>query len=69
MTEHIVRSYEIDLATLDTKLCQMGGLTEQLITSTFDALQNHNPELAEKIIEKDLAVDALHQELEERSIS
>ncbi|MFM7083470.1 MAG: phosphate signaling complex protein PhoU, partial [Hyphomicrobium sp.] len=37
--------------------------------STFDALQNHNPELANKIIEKDLAVDALHQELEERSIS
>lgn len=69
MTEHIVKSYEVDLSNLDAKLSQMGGLTEQLITSAFDALQNYNPKLAEIIIEKDLAVDALHQELEDRSIS
>ena len=38
MNEHIVKSYEEELALLDRKIAQMGGLAEHILGQSFDAL-------------------------------
>ena len=36
--EHIVRSYEEELSLLNNKIAKMGGLAEQVLGQSFDAL-------------------------------
>lgn len=68
-TEHIVKSYEQELATLDAKIGQMGGLAEQLVGESFDALESHNPRRAEATVASDVTIDNLHKEIEEQVVS
>jgi phosphate transport system protein len=68
MNEHIVKSYESELAQLDRKVVQMGGLAEQLLGQAFEALERRNPKLAEAAITSDAAIDRLQRELEEQTI-
>jgi phosphate transport system protein len=67
--EHIVKSYDSELAVLDGKIARMGGLVELLLGHSLDALENRDPELAESTIEEDLAIDMLEQEIEEQAVS
>ncbi len=69
VTEHIVTSYEDELATLDKKIAKMGGLTERLVADSFAALQGRDTILAEASILADKDIDALEQEIEELAIS
>ena len=66
---HIVKSYEDELAGLDAKIAQMGGMAEQLLAKSFDALERRDPSLAESVIGSDKAIDRLDRELEESSIT
>jgi len=66
--EHIVKSYDHELQTLDKKVAQMGGLVERLLGQAFDALEKRDPQLAEATSASDAAVDALERELQEQSI-
>jgi phosphate transport system protein len=68
MNEHIVKSYESELAQLDRKVVQMGGLAEQLLGQAFEALERRNPKLAEAAVTSDAAIDRLQRELEEQTI-
>lgn len=68
MTEHIVRSYEGELALLDRKIAQMGGLTEDALGQAFDALEKRDPKLAEAVIKSDKAIDQLQREVEAQVI-
>jgi phosphate transport system protein len=68
MNEHIVKSYESELAQLDRKVVQMGGLSEQLLGQAFEALERRNPKLAEAAVTSDAAIDRLQRELEEQTI-
>ncbi len=68
MSEHIVKSYEQELALLDSRIGQMGGLAEQLVGEAFDALASHNPARAEATVASDATIDLLHGELEEQVI-
>ena len=68
MKEHIVKSYDHELQTLDKKVAQMGGLVERLLGQAFDALEKRDPQLAEATSASDAAVDALERELQEQSI-
>jgi phosphate transport system protein len=65
---HIVKSYEDELAGLDAKIAQMGGLAEELLGEAFEALERRDPTLAESVIGRDKAIDKLDRELEEASI-
>ena len=47
----------------------MGGIAEQQITQTFDALAQRNTELAHQVIDRDAALDALQIEIEEKGIN
>jgi len=69
MNEHIVRSYEDELALLDKKVAQMGGLAEHNLGRAFDALEKRDPRVAETVIRSDRNIDALQREIEEQVIS
>jgi phosphate transport system protein len=66
--EHIVRSYEDELAALNTKIARMGGLAEQVVGQSIEALDRRDPDLAETTIKEDEAIDALEREIEEQVI-
>ncbi len=68
MKEHIVRSYEEELALLDRKIAQMGGLAEEALGQAFDALEKRDPALAEAVIKSDKAIDRLQRDIEEQVI-
>lgn len=66
--EHIVSSYEEELASLNNKIAKMGGLAEQVLGQSIDALQGRDPELAGHTIQQDEIIDALEKEIEEQAI-
>jgi phosphate transport system protein len=68
MNEHIVKSYEEELLSLDRRIAHMGGLVENIVGSGFDALERRDPRLAEQAIAADKAVDAMHLEIEQAII-
>jgi phosphate transport system protein len=69
MNEHIVRSYEEELALLDKKITQMGGLAEHILGQSFDALERRDPRLAELVVKSDKQIDTLEREIEDQVIS
>ena len=69
MNEHTVKSYEEELALLDKKIAQMGGLAEQLLGQSLGALEKRDPKLAEEVVQSDKAIDNLEREIEEQVIS
>ena len=69
MREHIVRSYEEELALLDKRIAQMGGLAEKLLGQAFDALERRDPQLADGVVQADKAIDRLQKDIEEQVVS
>jgi phosphate transport system protein len=69
MNEHIVKSYEDELALLDRKIAQMGGLAEHILAQSFDAIERRDPKLAEQVVKADKQIDQLEREIEEQVIS
>ena len=67
--QHIVKSYENELAQLDSKISQMGGLSEQLLGEAFEALEERNPRRAAAAVAADRSIDQLQLELEEQVIT
>jgi phosphate transport system protein len=67
--EHIVRSYEEELALLDKKIAQMGGLAEHILGKSFDAIERRDPMLAELVVKSDKQIDTLEREIEDQVIS
>jgi phosphate transport system protein len=68
MREHIVRSYEEDLALLDKRLAQMGGLAENLLGQAFEALERRDPQLADTVVQADKTIDRLEKDIEDQVI-
>ncbi|MFZ4686807.1 MAG: phosphate signaling complex protein PhoU [Hyphomonadaceae bacterium] len=69
MNEHIVTTYEEELALLDKKIAHMGGLAEHNLGQSFDALERRDPRLAEGVIRSDRSIDQLQREIEAQVIS
>lgn len=67
--EHIVRSYEEELSALNNKIAKMGGLAEQMVGQSIDALQARDPDLAATTIQLDENIDTLDKEIEEQAIT
>ena len=68
MGEHIVKSYENELALLDRKIGQMGGLAEMILGDAFEALEQRNPSRAQAAVASDSSIDQLQLELEEQVV-
>jgi phosphate transport system protein len=67
--EHIVRSYEEELSLLNNKIAKMGGLAEQVLGQSIEALERRDPELAAATISEDESIDALEREIEEQAVT
>jgi phosphate transport system protein len=69
MSDHIVKSFDDELAHLKTRLVQMGGMTENALDQATLALSTCDTELADKIIAEDDKIDAIQLEVEDRAIT
>ena len=67
--DHTVTSYEDELALLDEKIAQMGGLAEHALGLAFDALEHRDPHLAENVVKGDNQIDTIERDVEQQVIS
>lgn len=68
MLPHTRAKFDSDLQRLSRLVAEMGGLAEQQILHAFKALAERNVRLAGEVIGRDLAVDAIHSEIERESV-
>jgi phosphate transport system protein len=68
MTDHTVKAYDEELQTVGRKIAEMGGLAEQMLVDSMDALARFDAELARKTVAADARLDALQREIEELAI-
>jgi phosphate transport system protein len=68
MSDHTVKSYDDDLASLKQMLAQMGGLAEEQLANAIDAVAKRDIKLADRVIAGDEKIDALEHQIEEKSI-
>lgn len=66
--QHIVKSFDQELATLKEKLMEMGRSAETQLTSAVEALTHRNLELAEAVIQKDQRVNELQREIDNLTV-
>jgi phosphate transport system protein len=67
-TSHIVKSYDQEITHLTRKILEMGGLVEDQVSRSIEALVESNVELAEQVVERDDTVDALEEEIDQFAI-
>ena len=68
MSEHIVRSYDIELQDLRRRISEMGGLAEKMLADAISALVRRDTALAQSVIATDIRLDLLQREVEEHAI-
>ena len=61
---HIVKSYDEELAQLNNDIIKMGGLTENQIARSIECVVKRDPDLATKVIADDELVDELNYEID-----
>ena len=66
--EHIVKSFDEELDQMKSDILRMGGLVEAHIASAMEALVKRDPELAQRTIDADKAIDKMEYELNERAM-
>jgi phosphate transport system protein len=68
MTEHIVKSFDDELQGLAGSVAEMGGMAEDLVEQSVQALLRSNTDLAQTVIAADRDVNAMQHDIEERAI-
>ncbi len=68
MSDHIVKAYDDDLAALKSMLSQMGGLAEEQLARSIDALVRRDTKLADAVIQADEKIDAMEIAIEEKAV-
>ena len=66
--EHIVSSFDRDLAELNQMVARLGGLAEQQFAAAIDALENRDASSIEAIVSKDGELDQVEKDLNDRAI-
>ena len=64
MTDHIVKSFSIELDALSSEVARMGGLAESMVVDSITAVVRRDTALAQNVIGRDLKVDASQRDLE-----
>ena len=67
-SEHIVRSYSQEIATLRDRITEMGGLVEAQVAAAAAAVVHQDSAAASQAVEQDPAVDALERDIEQQVI-
>ena len=68
IADHTVKSYDQEITHLTRKILEMGGLVEDQISRSIEALAASNVDLAEEVVERDDAVDAIEEEIDQFAI-
>ena len=68
MSDHIVKAYDDDLATLKAMLSEMGGLAEEQLARSIEALVRRDIKLADAVLQADEKIDALEIAIEEKAV-
>jgi len=64
MTEHIVKSYDTDLAHLNDLIARMGGLAEKQLADAVQSVFKRDADLALRTVESDPRIDELELEID-----
>jgi phosphate transport system protein len=67
--QHTNRQYEEDLRGLRSGLLKMGGLVERQIVEAIESLVNRNTQQARETIQRDVEVNRLDSEMDQRCIN
>src|ERR1700757_1799248 len=67
-SEHIARGYDEELRKLNNTVAEMGGLAESQLGTAIEAVMARDTELAARVVEGDVKVDALERELDNLAI-
>jgi phosphate transport system protein len=67
--DHIVSSFDNDLAQLERRVLEMGGLAESQLQGAMDALMKRDVETAERIIARDAELDDCERKIEAGALS
>ena len=65
---HIVSAFDNDLQVLQSKISEMGGLAEELLSHALEAVQRRDADLAAQVVERDKALDRMEASLEQLAI-
>ena len=68
MPDHIVKSYDKELETLERSIAEMGGIAEKMVIEAMDALASGDAALAHQVVNTDPRLDALQREIEEAAV-
>ena len=68
MVEHTVKSFDVELETLDRYIAEMGGIAEKMLADAMDALAGMNVELAQRVVASDPRLDLLQRTVEEFAV-
>ncbi|ARP95671.1 phosphate signaling complex protein PhoU [Bordetella genomosp. 13] len=66
MTEHTNKQFDADLEHVRSQFLQMGGVVEAMIYEAVEALSSHDPQLVEKVREREKEVNRYEVEIDER---
>jgi phosphate transport system protein len=67
-SEHIIKSYDEELARLNKTITQMGGLAESQLAAAIEAVVQRDSELAAQVVEADAEVDRLEREVDNHAV-
>ncbi len=68
MADHIVSAFDDDIESLKRNIALMGGLAEEHLAASIDALVRNDLDLADKVIADDAKIDDLERDTEERAV-
>ena len=68
MNDHTVKAFDDDIGELRGLIAQMGGLAEQAIVASMEALRLHDLEGAKAIVAGDAQIDVLQVEAEDLAV-
>jgi phosphate transport system protein len=68
VSEHTVKAFDDDIVQLRGLIAEMGGLAEQAIGASIEALQRHDLEGAARIVAEDKKIDALEMQVEQLAV-
>jgi phosphate transport system protein len=68
MTDHIVSAYDAEIRILQTKIAEMGGIAEKMLSDALEAIEKRDLNLAQSIIAMDARLDGLQRDIDERAI-
>jgi len=66
--KHIVTSFETDLKKLRDMIAGMGGLVERAVAGAAEALLDHDPAVAARVVDQDPKIDAEERAVEQYAV-